>query len=81
MSKELAPKPVVMNISSFSNIAQKLNFLAQGITVATADAPQGYKSLVVRIEGNTIKVEVTIKIVEGIDFVLADINIERAVQG
>jgi hypothetical protein len=56
-------------------------FLAQGITVATADAPQGYKSLIVRIEGNTIFVEVTIKLVEGIDFVLSDITIQRASQG
>ena len=54
------------------------NFLAQGITVATADAPQGYKNLIVRINGNTIEVEVTIKIVEGIDFVLTTINIQRA---
>lgn len=57
------------------------NFLAQGIIVSTPDAPQGFKNLVARIEGNTINVEVTIKIVEGIDFVLADINIQRAVQG
>jgi hypothetical protein len=53
-------------------------FLAQGITVSTADAPQGYKNLVVRIEGNTIYVEVIIKLVEGIDFVLSDITIQRA---
>jgi hypothetical protein len=54
------------------------NFLAQGITVATPDAPQGFKNLVVRIVGNTIFVEVVIKLVEGIDFVLADITIQRA---
>jgi len=54
------------------------NFLNQGITVSTADAPQGFKNLVVRIEGNTIYVEAIIKIVEGIDFVLADITIQRA---
>lgn len=56
-------------------------FLAQGITVATADAPQGFKSLVVRIVGSIIYIEVTIKIVEGIDFVLADITIQRAISG
>lgn len=56
-------------------------FLAQGITVSTADAPQGYKSLVVRIVGNTIYVEVTIKLVEGIDFILSEITIQRASQG
>lgn len=55
-------------------------FLAQGITVSTTDAPQGFKSLSVRIEGNTIYISVTIKLVEGIDFVLADITLQRASQ-
>ena len=55
-------------------------FLAQGITVGTSDAPQGFKSLTVRIEGNTIYISVTIKLVEGIDFVLADITVQRASQ-
>src|SRR5690606_19559764 len=54
------------------------NFLQQGITVSTPDAPQGFKNLVVRIEGNIIRVECVIKLVEGIDFVLADITIQRA---
>lgn len=53
-------------------------FLRQGITVATPDAPQGFKSLVVRLEGNTIYVEVIIKLVEGIDFILSEITIQRA---
>lgn len=55
-------------------------FLAQGVTVSTADAPQGFKSLSVRIEGNTIYISVTIKLVEGVDFVLADISLQRASQ-
>jgi hypothetical protein len=55
-------------------------FLAQGITVSTADAPQGFKSLSVRIEGNTILISVTIKLVEGIDFVLAELALQRASQ-
>lgn len=53
-------------------------FLKQGITVATADAPTGFKNLVVRLEGNTIYVEVIIKLVEGIDFILSEITIQRA---
>jgi hypothetical protein len=53
-------------------------FRAQGITVATQDAPAGFKDLQVRMEGNTIYVTVTIKIVEGIDFVLSDITVQRA---
>jgi hypothetical protein len=55
-------------------------FLSQGITVSTSDAPQGFKSLSVRIEGNTIYISVTIKLVEGVDFVLSDITLQRASQ-
>lgn len=53
-------------------------YLSQGITVSTADAPNGFKSLVVQINGNTINISVTVKLVEGIDFVLADITLQRA---
>ena len=53
-------------------------FLNQGITVSTEDAPQGFKQLTVQLDGNIIRTSVTIKIVEGIDFVLSDINIQRA---
>jgi len=55
-------------------------FLAQGITVSTGDAQNGYKNLSVRIEGNTIYISVTIKLVEGIDFVLNEITVQRATQ-
>jgi hypothetical protein len=55
-------------------------FLAQGITVSTSDAPNGFKDLSVRIDGNTIYITVTIKLVEGIDFVLSDITLQRATQ-
>jgi hypothetical protein len=55
-------------------------FLAQGITVSTGDAQNGFKDLSVRIEGNTIYITVTIKLVEGIDFVLNEITIQRATQ-
>lgn len=53
-------------------------FLAQGITISTADAPQGYKQLTARIDGSTIRVSCVIKLVEGIDFILADITVQRA---
>lgn len=53
-------------------------YLAQGITVSTADAKNGFKQLVVQINGNTINVSVVVKLVEGIDFVLADITLQRA---
>jgi hypothetical protein len=53
-------------------------YLAQGITVSTADAPNGYKQLVVQINGNVINISVVVKLVEGIDFVLANITLQRA---
>lgn len=58
--------------------AQMASFLGQGIIVASSDAPNGFKNLTVQIIGNTIKIGVVIKIVEGIDFILADIMIQRA---
>jgi hypothetical protein len=54
------------------------SYLAQGITVSTSDAANGYKQLVVQIVGNTINISVTVKLVEGIDFVLATITLQRA---
>lgn len=67
----------IADITAFASTTLN-QFLTQGITVSTSDAPQGFKNLVARLEGNTIFLEVTIKIVEGIDFVLTDINIQRA---
>lgn len=55
-------------------------YLAQGITVSTADAKNGFKQLVVQINGNTINISVVVKLVEGIDFILADITLQRASQ-
>jgi hypothetical protein len=52
-------------------------FLNQGITVQSDDAPNGYKDLVVRIEGNTIYIDLIAKLVEGIDFILVDLTIQR----
>ena len=51
-----------------------------GVLVATTSAPQGYANLVARIEGNTVYVSCSVKIVEGIDFVLIEVGIERAIQ-
>lgn len=55
-------------------------YLAQGITVSTSDAKNGFKQLVVQINGNTVNISVIVKLVEGIDFVLADITLQRATQ-
>jgi hypothetical protein len=55
-------------------------YLAQGITVSTADAKNGFKQLVVQINGNTVNISVVVKLVEGIDFILADITLQRASQ-
>lgn len=53
-------------------------YLAQGITVSTSDAKNGFKQLIVKINGNTINISVVVKLVEGIDFILADITLQRA---
>ena len=73
-------KKNTVSVADIAGVASTVlnGFLTQGITVSTADAPQGFKNLVVRLEGNTIYVEVTIKIVEGIDFILSEITIQRA---
>lgn len=52
-------------------------YLAQGITVSTPDAPNGFKNLVVQINGNVINISLVVKLVEGIDFILADITLQR----
>ena len=52
-------------------------FLAQGITVSTDEAPNGYKTLSVSISGNTITIDAIVVLVEGIDFILNDITITR----
>lgn len=52
-------------------------YLAQGITVATDEAPNGYKKIDVSVNGNVINIAVIVVLVEGIDFVLADITITR----
>lgn len=53
-------------------------YLAQGITVSTSDAKNGFKQLVVQINGNVVNISVVVKLVEGIDFILADITLQRA---
>lgn len=73
----------VKNTVSAAEIAQTCEsilgtYLAQGLTVSTTDAKQGFKQLVVQVAGNTVEVNVTVKLVEGIDFVLSTINLQRA---
>jgi hypothetical protein len=53
-------------------------YLAQGLTVSTDDAKEGFKQLVVQINGNVVNISVVVKLVEGIDFILADITLQRA---
>lgn len=52
-------------------------FLAQGITVATDEAPNGYKQLSVSVNGNVITINTIVVLVEGIDFILNDITVTR----
>jgi len=80
MESRFVGKKNTVSTADIAAAAQSVlaTFLAQGITVSTPDAGQGYKDLTVRLEGNTIHNEVTIKLVEGIDFVLTDIFLQRA---
>jgi hypothetical protein len=80
MESRFVGKKNTVTAADISGVAQSVlgTFLAQGITVSTSDAPSGYKDLTVRLEGNTVFIEVTIKLVEGIDFVLTDIFLQRA---
>jgi type VI secretion system secreted protein VgrG len=64
--------------STASSILQ--TYLAQGITVSTSDAKNGFKQLVVQINGNVVNISVTVKLVEGIDFILATITLQRVSQ-
>ncbi len=73
----------VKNTVSAAEIAQTCEsilgtYLAQGITVSTSDAKQGFKQLQVQLNGNTVNVNVTVKLVEGIDFILSTVNLQRA---
>jgi hypothetical protein len=73
-------KKNTVTASEVKSIAASIldTYLAQGITVATADAPNGHKDLSVKISGNTINISLTAVLVEGIDFILNDITITRA---
>ena len=73
-------KKNTVTASEVKSIAASIldTYLAQGITVSTADAPNGHKDLSVKISGNTINISLTAVLVEGIDFVLNDITITRA---
>jgi hypothetical protein len=53
-------------------------YLAQGITVASAGASVGYKDLVIKKVGNTFNISVTLILVEGIDFCLVEFTLARA---
>lgn len=53
------------------------SYLAQGITVQSDDAKNGYKDLSVSINGNTINIKVTCVLVEGIDFILNEFFLTR----
>jgi hypothetical protein len=70
----------VLNAVEVKSVVESImaTFLAQGITVSTDDAPNGFKELTVKIEGNIIRVSLVAKLVEGIDFILTEITVQRA---
>jgi hypothetical protein len=69
-----------LSVTMVKNTAASIlrTYLAQGITVSTSDAPQGFKDLTIELDGNIIRPKVTVKLVEGIDFILSEITIQRA---
>lgn len=80
MERRFVGRKNTVSIADIESFASTIltGFLNQGITVSTADAPSGFKDLIARLEGNTIRTEKVIKLVEGIDFVLSEIFIQRA---
>jgi hypothetical protein len=52
-------------------------YKGQGLLGSKADAPNGFSNLSVRMEGNTVIIDVTVILVEGIDFVLSTISLTR----
>lgn len=52
-------------------------YRGQGLLGGTADAPNGYSNLSVQLNGNTVLIDVSVILVEGIDFVLSTITLKR----
>jgi hypothetical protein len=53
---------------------------SSGIIVPDANTGgKGFKDLVVRLNGSVVNVSVTLVLVEGIEFILSDITVQRAV--
>lgn len=52
-------------------------YRGQGLLGGTADAPNGYSNLSVQLNGNTVLIDVSVVLVEGIDFVLSTITLKR----
>ena len=69
----------VISAGEVKSVCQSIlsTYLAQGITVSSDDAPNGFKDLSVLIDGNVIRISFTAKLVEGVDFVLTDITVSR----
>lgn len=52
-------------------------YKGQGLLGSTAESPNGYSNLSVQINGNTVLIDVSVILVEGIDFVLSTITLKR----
>jgi hypothetical protein len=52
-------------------------YKGQGYLGSTATAPNGYSNLSVQLNGNTVTIDATLILVEGIDFVLSTLNLKR----
>lgn len=67
--------------ASIRSIAESLmaGYSDQRLTAKTEDAPNGFKQLSVRLEGNVVRISVTLVLAEGIDFVLSEFTLTRNV--
>jgi hypothetical protein len=68
-----------LNANEVKSVCESIlaGYLAQGITVASDDAPNGFKGLTVQISGNTITTSFIAKLCEGIDFIFSNITVSR----
>jgi hypothetical protein len=52
-------------------------YRGQGLLGSTSEAPNGFSNLSVNLNGNTVVINVSVILVEGIDFVLSTITLKR----
>lgn len=66
-------------VVSIRSLCEELltGYKGQGLLGSTATAPNGFSNLSVQLNGNSVIIDVTVVLVEGIDFVLSTITLKR----